>query len=106
MSYLRNISNFKKNKIIISVLITLILCLYFSYYTIYGKNGIIDYFKIREDIQTHKAIQKKLESELRKQKDMIKSIKIDNLDLDLLDEQTRKNLGYAKKDEIIIYEKE
>jgi len=26
------------------------------------------------------------------------------LDLDLLDEQTRKKLGYAKDDEIIIYE--
>ena len=26
------------------------------------------------------------------------------LDLDLLDEQTRKNLGYAKDDEVIIYE--
>jgi cell division protein FtsB len=29
-----------------------------------------------------------------------------SLDLDLLDEETRKNLGYAKEEEIVIYNEE
>jgi len=105
MSYLNKLSNIKNNKNLISIIIVFILCLYFLYYTIYGKNGIFDYFKIEENIQIEKIKKIQLEAELNRQKDMIESIKIDNLDLDLLDEQTRKNLGYAKKDEVIIYEK-
>jgi cell division protein FtsB len=91
-----------KNKLLL--IIVFILCSYFSYYIICGKNGIFYYFQIKKEIVQKKNIKKKLENELKRQKHNIKSIKIDNLDLDLLDAQTRKKLGYAKDDEFIIYE--
>ena len=93
-----------KNRNMILMIIIILLCSYFSYYTIYGKSGILHYFEIKEEIEKKKAIKNKLRKKLDSQKDMIGSIKTDNLDLDLLDEQTRKKLGYAKDDEIIIYE--
>jgi|TARA_B110000259_G_scaffold70412_1_gene82950 cell division protein FtsB len=95
-------NNLSKNTLLL--IGVFLLCSYFSYYTIYGNGGIFHYFKAKEDIIERKNIKKKLESELSKQKRKIKSIKTDNLDLDLLDEQTRKKLGYAKSDEYILYE--
>ena len=94
----------KLNKTTSLLIIVFILCAYFSYYTIYGKSGIFHYFEVRKEISERKNIKKKLENELDRQKHNIKSIKTNNLDLDLLDEQTRKKLGYAKDGEIIIYE--
>jgi cell division protein FtsB len=105
MSYLKKLTHIKNNnKHIFLIILVFLLCLYFSYYTIYGKNGIYDYFKIRSEIQDKRKIKDKLENALESQREVIDSIKVDNLDLDLLDEQTRKNLGYAKDDEVIIYE--
>lgn len=105
MLYLRKLTNIKNNnKHLFLIILAFLLCLYFSYYTIYGKNGIYDYFKIKSEIQEKRKIKYKLENTLESQRDVIDSIKVDNLDLDLLDEQTRKNLGYAKDGEVIIYE--
>ena len=46
---------------------------------------------------------KKIEKEIASIKNKIERLQGDNLDSDLLDEEIRKNTGYAKKNEIIIY---
>ena len=41
---------------------------------------------------------------MQNKKDMVNAMSVDSLDFDLLDEQVRKNLGYASKNEVIIYD--
>lgn len=41
---------------------------------------------------------------MEEKQNMVDGMSADSLDLDLLDEQARKDLGYAKKSEIVIYQ--
>jgi cell division protein FtsB len=41
---------------------------------------------------------------MHNKKNMVDKMSTDSLDLDLLDEQSRKVLGYAGKNEVVIYQ--
>lgn len=104
MFYLNKIKN-KISKNSLLVILVAILCCYFFYYTINGNNGVFRYFAIKNEIKNKVITKKKLEKDLSTQKEMIKSIQDESLDLDLLDEKVRENLGHANDGEIVIYEK-
>lgn len=101
---IKKLSKNRKQFIIFTVCLSIIL--YFVFYTIFGTRGVVDYFKIRSQLQENNLTKDKLFIEIENKKNLVDRIKDESLDLDLLDEQVRKNLGYAKKDEIIIYEDE
>ena len=78
--------------------------LYFTYVAIFGNNGLKSYIDLEfEIIQLNKNLNSlvKIMNELE-----IKTSKLsNNLDLDLLDEQSRTVLGLIRNDEIMIIEK-
>ncbi len=41
---------------------------------------------------------------MQEKKNMVDGVSLDSLDLDLLDEQSRKVLGYVGKNEVVIYQ--
>ena len=99
----------KKSKIIlINFLISVILLVisfYFTYNAIYGNNGlrksIVLELEIIELNNKLNSLQKVLFNIEKKTSSLSKK----NLDLDLLDEQSRKILGLIRPDEIMLIEK-
>ena len=99
----------KKSKIIlINFLISvsfLVISFYFTYNAIYGNNGlkksIVLELEIIELNNKLSSLQKVLYDIEKKTSSLSKK----NLDLDLLDEQSRKILGLIRPDEIMLIEK-
>lgn len=91
-------------KLFISFFVAFSAVIYFSSYTIFGNKGIIKYFELRKQLHEKNLVKNKLYHEMESKKQMVSAMNIDTLDLDLLDEQVRKNLGYAGKNEVIIYD--
>ena len=95
------------NKLIfVSYFIALGLILYFSFFTIFGQKGLVQYFKLKAQIENKEIVKEELLDKMNIKKNMVEGMNTNSLDLDLLDEQARKNLGYAGKNEVVIYKKD
>lgn len=79
------------------------LTCYFSYHALSGERGMLALIQLTQKVD-------KLENEL----DIVRAERLhiehkvmlmrpDSIDLDLVDEQARRSLGYASKDEIVIF---
>jgi cell division protein FtsB len=93
-------SEFRKRKVL-TILFFVALVLYFIYNIMGGDRGIIALFKLnKQHIKLEKEV-KTLNSEKAVLQDRVSRLKSDSLDLDLLEEQVRENLGYAKGNETV-----
>ncbi|MFT6331897.1 MAG: cell division protein FtsB [Lentimonas sp.] len=90
-------------QIFISASIALALVIYFFYYTVFGEKGVIKYFSLQKELQHKNQTMGSLQNKMQNKQNMVDGMNSQSLDLDLLDEESRKNLGYAKKNEIVIY---
>ena len=93
-----------KNKIILyfSFLITFFIFLYLVYFLVYGQRGLLQYFYLSKQNQEHKQTLAQLTSENQYMSNRIKKLQPNTVDLDFLDEQVRKKLGFIDKNEIVI----
>lgn len=92
--------------IFLTTFITLALLIYFLFYTIFGSKGIVSYFALKNELQNKELIKNELQNKLQNKQNLVDGMSLKSLDIDLLDEQARKNLGYASKGELVIYEEE
>jgi len=99
---LKNIGIHQKSFIII--FICFIASVYFITYSIFGKRGIIDYFQIKNKLEEKSLESDKLFTKIKNKENLVKRMKNESLDLDLLDEEIRRNGGQANKNEIIIFD--
>lgn len=90
-------------QIFISSLIAFSIVLYFLFYALFGQKGIVKYFELRSALHKKELIENDLRNKMKNKQNMIDAMSLKSLDLDLLDEEARKNLGYADKNEIVIY---
>jgi cell division protein FtsB len=97
---------FINKQIFVAAIAAFCAVLYFLYYTIFGQKGVITYFDLRQNLQEKQNQQNILKNQRQEQQNMVDGMRLDSLDLDLLDEEARKNLGHALEDEIIIYNKD
>jgi len=96
-------SSFRKKKVATITLLA-VLVFYLAYNILSGDRGVLSLFKLTEQHKTlHKEV-KILEEEKRILQSKVNRLKPESLDLDLLEEQARKNLGYAKKGETVYIE--
>lgn len=82
-----------------------IVVIYFVYHTVQGDRGVVSWIQINSEIskaENRLSFLKKEKEELEAKTSLLKK---NNLDLDLLEERTRKILGYTYPDELIIIEK-
>ena len=93
-----------KNKIILyfSFLITFFIFLYLVYFLVYGQRGLLQYFYLSKQNQEYKETLAQLTSENQYISNRIKKLQPNTVDLDFLDEQVRKKLGFIDKNEIVI----
>ncbi len=71
---------------------------------IFGQKGLIKYFSLQQKIFDQSLTKQELINEINLKKTKVEGMNSESLDLDLLDEEARKNLGYSSKNEIIIYQ--
>ncbi len=82
------------------------LIFYFAFITIFGEKGLIQYKKLKEQIENRESVKQELNHKVEVKKNMVDGMNTNSLDLDLLDEQARKTLGYIGKNEVVIYNEE
>ena len=93
-----------KNRIILyfSFLITFFIFLYLVYFLVYGQRGLLQYFYLSKQNQEYNETLVQLTLENQYLSNRIKKLQPNTVDLDFLDEQVRKKLGFIDKNEIVI----
>ena len=80
------------------------MIIYFIIVTIFGEKGLFFYKTLKSQVQNKEFVKRELISKMRTKKSMVEGMNLESLDLDLVDEQSRKVLGYVGKSEVVIYQ--
>jgi cell division protein FtsB len=70
----------------------------------FGNKGVFTLIALDSQISKKDIIVQDLENKVKAKEAVVSGMKLDSLDLDLLDEQSRKILGYMGKDELVVYQ--
>ena len=84
--------------------IFLMITLYFTYHLIQGERGLFRLFEVNKELDQAEVLLKKSEYEKVIMEARINSISSDSLSADMLDELGRKELGFIRSDEYVIFE--
>jgi cell division protein FtsB len=76
---------------------------YFTFFIFFGEKGLIKFFTLKKQIENKEIDKQVLYNKMQAKKNMVDGMNLDSLDIDLLDEQSRKTLGYIGKNEVVIY---
>jgi cell division protein FtsB len=82
------------------------LICYFGYHMISGGRGMLAYFKLSSQISSFQSELELVRMERLNLEHSANLLKSESLDLDLLEEQAKKILGYAKPQEIVLIDNE
>ena len=96
----------KKETILLIILKTgfyLFLVIYLVYHIFNGNYGILSYKDAGEVLIERKNLLNNKEQHISRQKNKIDRLSSDNIDLDLLDEKLRENVGMVKENEIVLF---
>ncbi len=72
--------------------------------TIFGEKGFVEYLVLKKQIENKEHTKQELLAKRNAKKNMVDGMNLQSLDIDLLDEQARKVLGYAGKNEVVLYQ--
>lgn len=75
--------------------------LYFSYHTFSGNSGLFAFISLTQEAQATQAELETIRAERLSLEHRVNLMRSESLDLDLLDEQARKRIGYAHKKETV-----
>lgn len=84
--------------ILLTILLSCLLA-YFVYHTIYGNRGLLADYELEKQINTSNEALNELRSKRIELEHNVKLLRPQSLDKDMLDEQARRVLGAAKKNE-------
>ena len=79
------------------------LIVYFTYYAMGGSHGLWAMLKLKSEVAEAQSELDAVRAERLAMEDRVKGLYTKSLNKDLLDEQARLQLGYANKDEMVIY---
>lgn len=86
---------------IVSKTLFIVVFVYFCYHAVSGDRGIVALFKLNNKVGELQASADQTHAERLQMEYKVSLLKPNSLDLDMLDEQARRLLGYAAKDEIV-----
>lgn len=90
-------------QIIFCILFNLFLILYAIYHIINGNYGLLSYKNINNFLEKQKLILNKSKIDLKRKQNKIYRLRSNNLDLDLFEEEIKKNVGIIDNKEIIFF---
>lgn len=79
-----------------------ITAFYFAYHALNGERGLYAYFKQSRNLEVSQSELTRLTEQRMELEKRVKLLSTDSLDLDLLDEEARRMLGSAKKNEVVV----
>ncbi len=91
---------------VIGPICALCLMLYFIYHIIQGERGILSWLRLQQKISDAEQQLTVVQEEQEILERRVQLLRPDSLDPDMLEERARKVLNFAKKDEVVIYDKE
>lgn len=89
--------------LILKIIFYFLLSGYFLYHIVSGEYGIYSYKYVNKILVKENNALNKKKNEVERRKNKIERLKNDNVDLDLLDEELKKNVGIVDKNEIILF---
>ncbi len=90
-------------RFMIGPLVGLSLIGYFSFHVVQGERGILAWQQLERQIEDAQAELGQIRSQRQILEHRVSLLHHDSLDADLLDEVVRRNLGYGRRDEIVIH---
>jgi cell division protein FtsB len=81
--------------------IFMLLISYFTYHAISGERGLLAFIRLSKQVEDARINLDNVVAEKLRLEHRVTLLRDDSLDLDLLDEQARKLLGYSDKSDII-----
>lgn len=106
MIYINNFGYWLKSRRFVKKRNSLFLALlffYFSFHLVSGERGLLAYAKLKSEIDAREQQKAKMQTEKETLANRVVGLRAESLDLDLLEEVARKDLGYSKKDEVIYF---
>lgn len=82
----------------------LMITLYFTYHLIQGERGLFRLFEVNKELDEAETLLKKSEHDKAAMESKIDSLSAESLSADMLDELGRKELGFIKSNEYVIFE--
>jgi len=79
----------------------IVIVIYALYHSLNGERGLFAFLRLKKQIEISQAQLEAIHSQRLKYERNVKLLRNESIDLDLLDEQARRLLGYADKDEKI-----
>ncbi len=92
--------------VFVSYFVAIVVILYFITIAIFAQKGLVELFSLKKQIDNKEITKQDLSNKMNIKKTMVDGMNLDSLDVDLLDEQARKTLGYVGKNEVVIYQEE
>lgn len=86
----------------IAPLLLFLAILYFGISFVEGDRGLLAWISLSQKNQYIISKLNALKTERKIQENLVRGLRMDSLDLDLVDEQSRKNLGFIRKNEYIL----
>lgn len=94
----------RKNIINIAIgIILVMICYYILFHVINGQRGITALFELSKELETKQGELDTLKKERIELEKKVKSMRSDSLDIDLLDEQARNNMGLVDPGEAVYF---
>ena len=92
----------KRLRFIIGPILGLSAICYFAYHVVQGERGILAWRQFERQVGEAQAELTQIRGQREVLEHRVKLLHYESLDADLLDEVVRRNLGYGRRDEIVI----
>lgn len=93
----------RRGRALIAPSLLLLVAAYFAYHTVQGQRGLIAYARLDLEVARAEAELRTIEAERRVIEGRVALLHPDHIEPDMLGEQTRRILGLAHPDEVVIY---
>lgn len=95
-----------RNQNIFWIVLFSALILYFLYHIMMGRYGLVSYIQSQKNLVKKKKAIEQIEKDMSFIQNKIDRMSDNSVDPDILDEEAKNKLGYAKENEIVIYTKD
>ena len=93
----------RHKRALLPLIILCVVTIYFSYHALSGSRGLIAMHKLEASVAVKKERLAELTMQRMNMEHKVQRLSDSSLDLELLDEQARAMLGYAGKDEMVMF---
>jgi cell division protein FtsB len=84
------------------LMISAALTLYFGWFALYGRHGLVNYAKIQREAELRQADLNRIAAERKSLERRVNLLKPESIDPDLLEERARDTLGLTGPNELVL----